>query len=62
MRCLFDILSISENITRNHRSHLGRKRVSSAEEDFMAAVLKNKALLALISAFVVLMVVGIITS
>ena len=34
----------------------------SVEEIFMAAVLKNKALLALIGAFVVLMIVGIMTS
>ncbi len=57
-----DILAYSENITRKGRFHRDQERVPSAEENFMAAVLKNKALLALISAFVVLMIVGIMTS
>jgi len=62
MRHLVDILGCSENLTRNCRLHRDPERVSSTEENFMAAVLKNKALLALISAFAVLMIVGIMTS
>jgi len=62
MRHLIDIFAFSENITRNYRFHCDPERVSSGEENFMAALLKNKALLALISAFVVLMIVGIMTS
>lgn len=62
MSRLFDSFTVSENITRSRHLQHGPVRVQSVEENFMAAVLKNKALLALISAFVVLMIVGIMTS
>lgn len=62
MSKLIDIFTGSEKLTRAHWLQHDPVRVTSVEEDFMAAVLKNKALLALISAFVVLMIVGIMTS
>jgi hypothetical protein len=59
---LIDTFTGSENLTCIHRSRHRPVQVASTEENFMAALLKNKALLALISAFVVLMVIGIMTS
>lgn len=62
MSRLIDTFTSSENLTCIYRFQHRPVQVASTEENFMAAVLKNKALLALISAFVVLMIVGIMTS